>query len=183
MTATLDLDAIVAAADRVPGWMSTEELRYLAEQAATRRTILEIGSYEGRSTAAIARATPGVVFACDDWRGEADRPTTRSDLRARFMRHLRLELRRGKVIMCEMTSTQLRDQYRGKAVTYDMIFLDGDHSEEAVVDDITGWLPYLMPGGILAGHDAWLPGVSAALNNVLPNARIVAGSIWEWRAP
>lgn len=187
MTATLDINAIVAAADAIPGWMSIDELRWLAEQASTHYKILEIGSYEGRSTLAIARATPGLVYACDDWRGEADRPTTAKDLRRRFVTHLTPELRRGTVIMLEMSSDQLLSHYRTKphllGNAFDMVILDGSHDADSVRADITGWLPYLQSGGVLAGHDAFLPGVREALADVLPNAQVVAGSIWEWRAP
>lgn len=187
MTATLDLDAIVAAADRIPGWMAEIELRWLAEQASTRRKILEVGSYEGRSTKALAMATPGLVYACDDWRGEADRPTTAKDLRRRFVTHLTPELRRGTVIMCEMSSASLLANYRTKphllGAAFDMVILDGSHDADNVRADITGWLPYLQSGGVMAGHDAFLPGVREALADVLPNAQVVAGSIWEWRAP
>ncbi len=187
MTATLDIAAIVAAADRVPGWMSLTELRWLAEQASSRRKILEVGSYEGRSTKALAMATPGVVYACDDWRGEADRPTAARDLRQRFITHLNAELHRGKVIMCEMSSAQLLANYRSKphllGAAFDLVILDGSHDADSVRADITGWLPYLESGGLLAGHDYWLPGVAAALDAVLPNAKVVAGSIWAWSAP
>ena len=33
------------------------------------------------------------------------------------------------------------------------IFIDGDHSYEAVRADLAAWEPKLVPGGILAGHD------------------------------
>lgn len=187
MTATLDIDTIVAAADSISGWMTRDELRWLAQTAATRYTILEIGSYEGRSTLALARATPGVVYACDDWRGESDRPTAARDLRQRFVTNLKAELRAGKVLMLEMSSQQLQAHYRSKPHLlgngFDCIFLDGSHDANSVRSDITGWLPYLKPHGLLAGHDAGLPGVREALADVLPNATVVAGSIWEWRAP
>lgn len=187
MTATLDMDAIVDAADAIFGWTSREELRWLAEQASTRYKILEVGSYEGRSTTVLARATPGVVYACDDWRGEADRPTAARDLRQRFITHLKDELHRGTVIMCEMSSASLLANYRTKphllGAAFDMVILDGSHDADSVRADITGWLPYLQSGGVLAGHDAFLPGVREALADVLPNAQVVAGSIWEWRAP
>ncbi|CAJ1356969.1 unnamed protein product, partial [Effrenium voratum] len=37
--------------------------------------------------------------------------------------------------------------------TLDMVFIDGDHSYEAVVGDLSAWWPTLLPGAILAGHD------------------------------
>jgi hypothetical protein len=37
--------------------------------------------------------------------------------------------------------------------TIDFIYIDGDHTYEAVAADIAGWWPKLKVGGILAGHD------------------------------
>jgi len=35
----------------------------------------------------------------------------------------------------------------------DFCFLDGDHTYEAVSEDVRNWFPKIRPGGILAGHD------------------------------
>jgi len=34
-----------------------------------------------------------------------------------------------------------------------LLFIDGDHSYEGCKNDILAWVPYLVPGGILAVHD------------------------------
>ncbi len=36
---------------------------------------------------------------------------------------------------------------------FDLVFLDSDHSYEAVVNDIKVWLPLIKEGGLLTGHD------------------------------
>ena len=35
----------------------------------------------------------------------------------------------------------------------DLVFLDGDHTYDAVKEDIAAWLPKVRRGGVLAGHD------------------------------
>jgi|TARA_R110000824_G_scaffold185997_10_gene367107 hypothetical protein len=35
----------------------------------------------------------------------------------------------------------------------DFVYIDGEHSYEAVSQDIADWWPKIKPGGILAGHD------------------------------
>jgi predicted O-methyltransferase YrrM len=35
----------------------------------------------------------------------------------------------------------------------DLLFIDGDHSEEATKSDIIAWLPYIKQGGIIVFHD------------------------------
>lgn len=45
----------------------------------------------------------------------------------------------------------------------DFVFIDADHSKEAVLQDIDLWLPKLRVGGWLLGHDCHMEGVRAAL--------------------
>jgi len=40
----------------------------------------------------------------------------------------------------------------------DFVYIDGDHSYDAVLADLTVWYPKLREGGILAGHDFVCPG-------------------------
>jgi predicted O-methyltransferase YrrM len=51
----------------------------------------------------------------------------------------------------------------------DGVFIDADHTYEAVKMDIQNWMPKVRKGGILAGHDyveTW-PGVIEAVNESL----------------
>ena len=57
----------------------------------------------------------------------------------------------------------------------DLVFIDADHSEAAVVYDICLWLPKVRPGGILCGHDYGSPkwqGVKAAVDRVLDRDKV-----------
>ena len=36
---------------------------------------------------------------------------------------------------------------------FDYVYIDGDHSLEAVMNDMVAWFPKVRDGGVLAGHD------------------------------
>lgn len=66
--------------------------------------------------------------------------------------------------------------------TFDLVFIDADHSYRAVRDDIAAWLPKVTHGGILAGHDynyEW-PGVIRAVDEAFPfeTLHFLPDTIW-----
>lgn len=68
-----------------------------------------------------------------------------------------------------------------------LVFLDGDHREEALFDEICAWAPKLRsPGAILAGHDyghPHYPGVRRAVDKYAAATRRklqVVGSVWSF---
>lgn len=189
----------VSEAEAIPGWMSREELEWLAETARHCERIVEVGSWKGRSTKALARHTAGVVYAVDHWRGSAlDEPEVQREMMSRgpdglyaeFASNLAAELRAGKVIPVRAESSAavglLRDALGGRLV--DLVFIDGDHAFDAAKRDIEDYRPLVSPGGILAGHDyslAWL-GVVDAVDMLVPDRSLVPGTALWWarvRAP
>src|SRR6266850_7760219 len=57
----------ISKALQIEGWMSFNELTWLAQQAKHSSRILEVGSYKGRSARALADNTAGVVYCIDPW--------------------------------------------------------------------------------------------------------------------
>jgi len=53
--------------------------------------------------------------------------------------------------------TSLEAAAKCAPASLDLVFIDGDHSYEAVRADIKAWLPTLKPSGVLAGHDFYKP--------------------------
>lgn len=64
----------------------------------------------------------------------------------------------------------------------DFVFVDADHSYEAVIDDIACWQPKVRSGGWLGGHDYHarkFPGVVKAVNQVFQGQHHeLPGTIW-----
>jgi predicted O-methyltransferase YrrM len=69
--------------------------------------------------------------------------------------------------------------------TFDMIFVDADHSFEGAKFDIVHFAPLLKPEGLLCGHDynskRW-PGVIRAVKELAMKARVVH-TIWWIKRP
>lgn len=140
--------------------MLGKELIWLAEKASTHNVIVEIGSYLGRSTRALADNTPGIVYAIDDWYGPRDVDWLKDESRVKILAEFTENMKgvEGKVVVLNID--------HGEAaipVTPDMVFIDGDHEYENVKRDIEIWLPRLTHGGLICGHDADKPGVRKAI--------------------
>jgi len=157
----------------IPGWMSEHELDWLHRNAKDHHYIIEIGSYLGRSTRALASGTPGFVVAIDDWYGPRDMALERPDRNVftSFMSNVEgLDVRPIRI--------NYNDLFRMKLwFTPDMIFIDGDHRYASVLRDIR-WSMSVMRQGFLCGHDIDRPDVKEAVMKSLPAAKVVCGSIW-----
>lgn len=170
----------ITRAQAITGWMRDPELTWLAEQAQQHRSIVELGSYLGRSTRALADNTPGVVYAIDHFRGPSSVPLPdeeRETINERFIANVGDLIKSGKVVQITC------DHGHIPPVNFfpDMVFVDGDHVYESVKRDIVFWQEKTMPGGLLCGHDYFIrfPGVVQAVEELYPPAKVVPNtSIW-----
>lgn len=169
-----------------PGFMAEIELEYLATLASTSKSIVEIGSWQGRSARAMADNTEGVIFCVDTWADNAY-----GSAPAEMTCHpewLWNEFRKthADTIASRKVLTQRSDSVVGAVMAaasgfvFDMIFIDAGHNYEDVVADINAWKPLLREGGIICGHDyaKYHPGVMKAVNEFIPKYRLV-GTIWS----
>lgn len=170
----------VAVAEAIQGWMTHVELVWLAEQATCHQTIVEIGSWRGRSTRALGENTQGVVYAVDNWSasGGVYEAENLELVRAEFWRNCGDLIDCGKIVPLEMASVDAAMRL-WKPKTIDMVFIDGNHSYQAVRSDLDAWAPKVKSGGLISGHDFWMPDVVQAVREVFPNIAVVADmTIW-----
>lgn len=62
--------------------------------------------------------------------------------------------------------------------TFDMVYIDADHSYLPVLDDCAAWMRKVKPDGILAGHDysgGWLP-VKRAVDRTFGGDAVLIGN-------
>jgi predicted O-methyltransferase YrrM len=142
-------------AAHVEGWLSDAQGRALFDAAAAitgQGVIVEIGSWKGRSTtwlASGARAGGHRVYAVDPHRRSRENPEAAT--LDEFLDNL---ARNGLTDVVEplvMTSEEAAARIAGPV---ELLFIDGDHSYEAVRRDAELWLPRLMEGGTVMFHDA-----------------------------
>lgn len=147
--------------DFIPGWFHEGSAAVLygliREQAPA--TVVEIGSYLGRSTVFFALAlrstgTPGRVIAIDPHTGDrqqleglsADRLPTYE----LFRQHCRAAQVEDIVDARVMPSSEAA---HGWTDDIDLLYVDGWHSYDGVLDDGHAWLPHLSPDGVVVFDD------------------------------
>jgi len=150
----------------VPGFLSAHEARCLAEMAAG-RSVLEIGSYCGRSTISMGQTADSVVSV--DWHRPAfafPKGGTLERLQA-GLHSFRVSER--VVVLVGPAQDVLPWLASGQ---FGMIFHDAGHSEAEVVADISASRRLIRPGGLWAIHDYLHPeygaGVRAAVASLFP---------------
>ena len=184
----------ISSALTIPGWMEPDELEYLAHAASKSPRIVEIGSWQGRSARALVDNTDGVVICVDTWdnsavgikgwwRGEQVPEEWQKDdwLYRLFCENLK-DVLFERVFPIRVNSLRAaKERPPSKA---DFIFIDADHSYEAVKADILAWRKHLAPNGILAGHDYGFPdypGVKQAVDELVGPVRVI-NTIWTTEA-
>lgn len=167
---------------QIEGWMTPKELRWLEMTAATMGSVVEVGSWKGRSTNALLHGCKGTVYAVDHWKGsEAERSgphaeAVTGDVFGQFMSNVghysNLEVVRGASVEVAAREGWLADGAQ-------MVFIDGGHTYPEVKADIEAWRPKAKR--VLCGHDYNDPEVRRAVDELLGPVENPAGSIWVKR--
>lgn len=157
----------------------------------------EIGVHRGEFSQLLLRTWRGAkLWLIDPWRhldDYANDPTNDGDRDADRVACLEdLADQRGRygVLRCQSSTAAA---YFGSAI-FDFIYIDANHNEPSVREDLELWYPKLKPGGIFAGHDylstvTW-PGVQKAVNEFAAkhgiervNTTLEPGGSWWWVKP
>ena len=146
----------------IPGWMGEEELEWLYEQAAKYKSVVEVGSWMGRSTYALCSGCKGTVWAVDHFKGspseldECHAIAKTQDISEKFRENVG-HFKNLKVL--RLSSVIAATLFEDKEV--EMVFLDGEHTYESVLSDLQAWIPNCSK--LLCGHDINRKQVVAAL--------------------
>ncbi|MEP6811393.1 MAG: class I SAM-dependent methyltransferase [Actinomycetota bacterium] len=167
-----DVDRLV---QPIGGWLGPLEGRLLYRLAAAADPsgcIVEIGSWQGRSTiwlAAGASSGRGArVVAVDPHRGtslRAEGESTEPMLRANLERS-------GLVGSVDVLVATSHEAVTGWSRPVSLLWIDGDHSYESALQDVDMWEPHLLPNATIALHDTFvLPGPERVVRERLIGSR------------
>ncbi len=154
----------IGKAKELDGWISDEELRWLAQRARQSKVFVQIGAWHGKSSRAIADNLPpdGKLYDIDKWTGsQAEMDTNHWSARLldgdhafdEYCRNMWDHLESGKVTPIKMLGKNGAALLRDMGVRADTVFIDGGHGLGETRDDINWFLPLKKEGGIIAGHD------------------------------
>lgn len=166
----------------IDGWLSMEEAVALHNAAQSCDGVaVEIGSYKGKSTVAIASGLNGTLYAIDPHTGNVEhRNVGHSDTYEEFLRNTK-DYR--NIMPLRMTSHEGRRFVADNSVG--LLFIDGSHEYTDVIKDISDWIPTLRDEATVAFNDYEWPGVYRALmetiavrNGPLSHPHFVRGSLF-----
>jgi predicted O-methyltransferase YrrM len=195
-SAPASLEQALGALRGVEGWMTDAQARRLFERAralTAPATIVEIGSYRGRSAIVLAHGAPeGVAVVAIDPHAGNDRGPQQlagsSDEGQADNDAFRANLERAGVLTrvrhVRLPAQDALGEVEGEL---GLLYVDGAHRYPPARDDIARWGARVRPGGMLLIHDAFSSvGVTLAILRLLaPSAEWSyvgrSGSLAEYR--
>jgi len=124
------------------------------------RRFLEVGSWLGTGSTQVfieeIRDGSGELFCIDTWQGSPNTPRHQEIIKGhdvfQTFEH-NVEQASGTECVTPISEESTKAALRFEDKSFDLIFIDGDHSHTQTMADIRAWLPKVRPGGILCGHD------------------------------
>jgi len=144
--------------EKIDGWLklNAAELLFAAAASVNSGCIVEVGSYRGRSTVALcAGSVSGAklpVYAIEpheNFVGMKGGVFGPSDRRAFFRTMLTTKF--ASVVRLVNLSSEVLSPGWDKPIS--LLFIDGDHRYEAVLNDFSSWRPHLIDHALVIFHD------------------------------
>jgi predicted O-methyltransferase YrrM len=161
----------------IDGWFNHQAAYdYLLSKVPEGGSFVELGAWLGKSSAYLCDKAHGInVTIVDSFKGTAEyidsyyKLAKTKDIYKLFLENM--GERKFKAI--KATSKTASKKFANESL--DVVFIDLDHSYEAVKEDIKLWLPKVKKGGYIAGddyHENW-KGVIQAVDELLPHATFI----------
>ena len=160
-----DLEAVLNDAweetRKVPGYLTEKEARFLGLLAAcvpAKGTIVEIGSYKGRSTVMLAKVAShyggGPVVAIDPHNSPILLDHHGNETVSSYQDFLHSIQSAGVAAHVEPHAEYSNAVGKSWNRPIRFLWIDGDHTYEGAKSDLDGFFPHVVPQGVVAFHDA-----------------------------
>lgn len=159
---------------QIPGWFNYQDsYAQLASNLPDGATVVEIGSFMGRSTSFLATAFWNAnkqkvkIYCIDTWEGSGQEHAhlDLSKMYHTFRDNLQFFIGREMVIPLQGRSDNQAFLDRFEDGSIDAVSVDGAHTYDEVKDDILNWWPKIKPDGIMIGDDYNWQSVQQAVND------------------
>jgi predicted O-methyltransferase YrrM len=137
------------------GWYSNA--RRIEEIFKSRKiqTVVEVGSWLGCSTRHIATLLPqgGKVYAVDHWLGSTEHVGNEfvPQLYQQFLSNVIHAKLTDRIVPVKMESVKAAQHLKDLKV--DLVYIDGAHDTESVLQDLRAWYPFVKGHGVICGDD------------------------------
>ena len=153
--------------DELPGWLSYEEgetLYTLAKACTGRGVIVEIGSWRGKSTTCLGLGSKAgnqvAIYAIDPHSEHTFGDFTRNVEAA------------GISDLVTPMPGRSQDLAEGFDHPIELLFIDGAHQYDLVLEDFERWVPKVVEGGVVAMHDTtWFEGPRRVADELIFKSR------------
>jgi hypothetical protein len=150
------------------GWFNSNLIdKLLAETNA--KVVIELGAWLGKSTRHFAQALPknGVVYTVDHWFCPPyDQlvpiwywSSDTTNLYNRFLSNIIHAQLTHKIIPLRMSTMEAAQIFYDKGIKPDLIFIDAEHDEYSVYNELTAYFPLVKGHGLICGS-SWGWGAS-----------------------
>jgi predicted O-methyltransferase YrrM len=154
--------------------------RFLASLLESPKIGAEIGVERGTTTRQLLTAFPGLhMIAVDAWAAhEPYEDWPMEEIKREFLTCA--ESLPGRITIMNTSSVSAAKKIPDGSL--DFVFIDAEHTYEAVIQDIAAWAPKVRDGGFVTGHDysRKCPGVRLAVDEIYPQASVDCISAVWW---
>lgn len=175
----IDVEKLGKMSLTIPGMITSQAGKFLYSLCYMQDLegdVVEIGSWQGRSSTFLARAVKesgnGKFYAIDHFGGNVGKEEfyaingSLSSLKDSFIENLSRFGLIDTVNLLDMVNTQAYEKIKGKKIRF--LFIDGDHTKDGVKKDIELFFPQLEKGSIVVFDDYFkgFPGLIEAVDEI-----------------
>jgi predicted O-methyltransferase YrrM len=126
--------------------VTDNELSLLVKYSREAKVIVEIGCYEGKTCAVLAKNCTGMVYTIDYFPRDKLGISYSECIAKTYHKRHRIK----NMIFLKGLSSEVVHKFHNDI---DFLFVDADHSYEAIQRDWKEWFPKVVDKGIIALHD------------------------------